>query len=75
MKSLKLYVTVYSFLFFTISLSGQTFKEIGEFHDNGKKKTETIKNGELEIIRINVYDINEELIEYTNIDPKSGVKV
>ena len=74
MKYLKHYVTVFNLLFFTISLSGQTFKEIGEFHDNGKKKTETIKNDELEIIRINAYDINEELIEYTNFDPKSGIK-
>ena len=59
---------------FAINVKSQTFKEVVDFHSNGQKKTEYVKNIDLELIRENIFDINGELIEFTSYDPVTGRK-
>lgn len=62
------------FLLLISKTYSQTFKEAIDFHDNGKVKTEYVKNIDLKLIKVNIYDINEKLLEFTNYDPETGNK-
>ena len=74
MKYQKILLTILILLFSLTTINSQTFKEIIEFHENGQQKVEHIKNIDLKLIRINIFDINGNLIEFTNYDPKTSNK-
>lgn len=62
------------FLLLITKTYSQSFKEVVEFHDNGKTKVEHVKNIDLKLIKVNVYDTDGTLIEFVNYDPDTEKK-
>jgi hypothetical protein len=58
-------------IFLNLSVSAQSFNEILEFCENGKKKKEIVKNLDLEVIKENEYNILGNLISTKNYDPST----
>ena len=61
-------------LFQSNNLYSQSLKEVIEFHENGQPNFENVKNLDFKITRVNTYDINGKLIEFTTYNPDTGIK-
>lgn len=63
------------FIFLTSNvLFGQSFKEVLSFHENGKPRTVSYKNENLELVKTNEYDDTGKLLSEFNYDPVTKLR-
>ncbi len=68
----------HKFIFFVFLvpnvLFGQSFKEVLSFHENGKPRTVSYKNENLELVKTNEYDDTGKLLSEFNYDPVTKLR-
>lgn len=58
----------------SIDLFSQSFKEVLSFHENGKPRTVSYKNENLELVKTNEYDDTGKLLSEFNYDPVTKLR-